>query len=466
MTGEGLRVRFRAEPDIGPMTWGQLHIWRPLKWFGDASAAFNLRRVVAVDDGAVPPRAVGDWLRHLVESHQVLRTHFVDDPDGVGQIVAAEGEYTVEVVEAGEADPAVVAEECARRLAAAPFLLDREWPVRLGLICRGDQVFAIALVASHVALDGWAIERLTDSASGLLHGEAVDFVTEWQPLRQAAYERSERGRRQAAKAIGFWRAGLGELPDEPQRSPNPVLGEPRVQRWAYRSDELALASMRLAKRTGTSSSAVLLTLAAAVLGILRGRSTVAMQLIAANRYTSRQRRLLAAAAQDGLFVFRTPETDLDSTVQAVYRQATEAYFHAQYDPDALGALKDEVNRSRRHPIDLSGYFNDARLGRDWQVPDLPGPPAPPAFIGGFDRHDMTFCLGLAQRGASCEVSLLADTALVPPGDIPRVLVGVETVLTTASHRQVEMRELPVLFGLADSTRDTSSESPTRNGNRS
>ncbi len=463
MTGTALRVAFRAEPGEGPLTWGQLHIWSALKWFGDASAAFNVQRVAVPDEGALGPAELGAPLRRLIEEQHVLRTRFVEGPDGPRQVVAAEGEYTVEVVEAGDADPARVAEEHAERLAREPFRLDREWPVRLALVCRDGRVRAVAVAASHVAVDGWAVERLRAALGAIAAGAPADLPADWQPLDQAAYERSERGRRQGAKALAFWRARLATVPDAPSPPPRRTLGEPRVQRWAYCSDEIALASMAVAKRTGTSSSTVLLTLAAATLGILRGHATVAMQLIAANRSTQRQRRLLAAAAQDGLLVLPVPATDLDSAVREVYREATTAYFHAQYDPQALAAVRDEARPDRRHPVDLSGYFNDGRLGRDWEVPARPRPGTPPALTRGFDRHDMTFCLGLAQRGGRCEVSLLADTALIAPDDIPRVLTGLRTVLTEARERRVDMAELPALLGLASGAEDVPAATPTRNG---
>jgi len=451
-------VPFSAEPGTGPMTWGQLHIWRPMRWFGDTSAAFNISRVVVPDGDPMPVTVVREGFRRLVEAHQILRTRFLDDAGGPRQIVAGTGVYPIEVEQIGDADPDATAEQIARRLAGTPFRLGQEWPVRLGLACRDDRVHAVAVVASHVALDGWGIERLTGFLAESLAGEPVDLSPSWQPLDQAEYEQSERGRRQDAKAMAYWRARLTELPDVPPSRPRLAPSDPAVQSWSYRSNELARASMLIAARSHTSSSAVLLTLAAAVLRAIRGESTTAVQLISANRYTSRQQRLLSAAAQDGLLIFHDEDVTLDTAVQAVYRRATEGYFHAQYHPDSLAALKADAAHGRGHPVDLSGYFNDARMGRDWQVPDPwragldeepPEPAAPPRLVRGFERHDMTFCLSLAQRGASCEVSLLADTARLPQPHIPRVLLGLEAVLRAAAQREVAMREVPALTGLPD-----------------
>lgn len=454
-----LPVPFSARAGSGPMTWGQVHIWRPLRWFGGASAAFNLKRIVTLPAPGVALDDCLTALRRLIEAHQVLRTRF---PEGSGtprQVVVGSGAYLVEAHQVTEdasatasTDGAVgtAAGERAERLAGIPFRLGHEWPVRFSLICRGRRVHAIAVVASHVALDGWAVERLTATLTTLIGGDSAPSpAAPWQPLDQAAYERSERGRRQDARAMEYWRARLAELPDVPSGPRADATAGPPVQTWSLDSAALAAASVELARRTRTSSSVVLLTLAATALSAIRAQHTVALQLIAANRYTGQQQRLLASSAQDGLLVFHRADVPLDEAVRTVYRQATEGYFHAQYDPDSRASLLDEVARNRRHPVDLSGYFNDARLGRDWEVSGGLGTGAGqrPVFVRGFERHDMTFCLALAQHAHACRVSLLADTAYLPEDRIPALLSGLESLLLTALEREVRLDEVPEALGL-------------------
>lgn len=459
-----LPVPFSAEPGNGPMTWGQLHIWRPMQWFGADSAAFNIKRVVPLPERGVPLSACRTALRRLIEAHQALRTRFTEQPDGTRQIVAASSAHLVEVHPLPEgADPQEAAAEQAGRLAAIPFRLSSEWPVRFSLVCRDGQVYAVAVVASHVAVDGWGIERITTDLAAMLVPSAAPQgapagspAASWQPLEQAAFERSERGRRKDARAMEFWRERLAEVPDTAPARAAGAPADPPVQRWVMRSTALAAASAELGRRTRTSSSTVLLALSAVALSALRAEPVVALQLIAGNRYTPRQQQLVSAAAQDALLVFRQEDASLDDTVRTVYRQATEGYFHGQYDPLSLAALLDEVRRSRRHPLDLSGYFNDARLGREWYLPSGPDDPDPltprsargPVLAQGFQRHDMTFCLSLAQRGAECEVSLLADTAHLPQERVPAVLTGLESLLCDAVDREVPLSEIPAALGLA------------------
>ncbi|WP_055588178.1 condensation domain-containing protein [Streptacidiphilus griseoplanus] len=451
-------VPFSAQGGDGPMTWGQLHMWRPMQWYGSAFASLSIRQVVPLAAPGVPLDECLGALRRLVEANQTLRTRFTERSAGPRQTVAAEGAHLVELYQLGEggggtaAAVEAVADRRARKLAAEPFRHSHEWPVRFALVCRGRRVLAIVMVCSHVALDGWAVERLTDSLRRLLSGGTAAAGDLWQPLDQAEYEKSEQGRRQDARAMRHWRARLAGVPDTAPRPPDGVRADPSVQQWRLTSTALAAASLELAERTRTSSSTVLLTLAAAALCAVRAQPTVAMLLITGNRLTERQQQLMTSTVQDGLLVFDWADVSLEDAVREVYRRSTSGYMRAQYDPDSLVALTDELDRSRRHPLDLTGYFNDARLGLDWRINHPAEGAHPysrqdPAFVRSYERHDMTYCLSLAQHGPHCQVSLLADTGRLPQDRIPVLLKGLESLLCSATAGEVGLSEVPAALGL-------------------
>lgn len=447
-------VPFSAEPGSGPLTWGQLHMWHPMLRYGAAFATLSLRQVLPLPAPGVPLADCLAAIRTLVETHQSLRTLFVDRSGSgdVRQDVAAEGTHLVEVYELGEhgSDGAVaaVAERRTRKLAAEPFRHSHEWPVRFGLVCRGRRVRAVAVVCSHVAFDGWAADLVGADLRRLLGGGAAPAGGVWQPLDQAAYERSERGLREDARAMRHWRARLAEVPDTAPGPPYEAASPP-IQQWWLTSTALAAASVTLAERTRTSTSAVLLTLAATALSALRGQRTVPLKLITGNRFTERQQQLVASAAQDGLMVFQRADVGLDDAVRDVYRRSTSGYMRAQFNPGSLTALAAEIDGSRRHPLDLTGYFNDARLSHDWDIP--PGVHARsergPTFVRGYDHNDMTFCMVLAQQGADCQVSLLADTRCLPAEGIPAMLSGLESLLCRAAEADVPLSAVPAALGL-------------------
>lgn len=447
-------VPFTAEGGEGPLAWGQFHMWHPLLRYGAAFATLSLRQVVALPaPGPDVPQALAA-IRRLVETHQVLRTRFADRAGEPWQTAAAEGTHLVEVcelgAEAGTGALAAFAERRTRKLAAEPFRHSHEWPVRFSLVCRGGRVRAVAVVCSHLTFDGWSAGLVGTALRRLLAG-APATVPEWQPLDQAAYERSERGLREDARAMRHFRARLAEVPDTAPLPPHEAASPP-IQQWWLTSTALAAASVAVAERTRTSSSAVMLTLAATVLAALRGRPVVPMLLITGNRVTERRQRYMAATAQDGLYVHDGgADGTLDAAVRTVYRRSATSYLRASFHPESLAGLTAELDAARDHPLDLSGYFNDARLSRDWQLPPGPGPyprsARGPAFVRGYDVNDMAFCLVLAQQGPDCQVSLLADTRLLPAPAIPRVLSGLESVLCEAAAADIPLSAVLPALGI-------------------
>ncbi|MFI0724553.1 condensation domain-containing protein [Streptomyces sp. NPDC021224] len=447
-------VPFTTDGGEGPLAWGQFHMWHPLLRYGAAFATLSLRQVITLPvPGPDVPQALAA-VRRLVETHQVLRTRFSDRAGEPWQTAAAEGTHLVEVcelgAEAGAGALAAFAERRTRKLAAEPFRHSHEWPVRFSLVCSGGRVRAVAVVCSHLTFDGWSADLVGTALRRLVAGGRVS-PPEWQPLDQAAYERSERGLRDDARAMRHFRTRLAEVPDAAPRPPH-APASPPIQQWWLTSTALAAGSVAVAERTRTSSSAVMLTLAATALAALRGQDTVPMLLITGNRVTERQQRYMAATAQDGLYVHDggTGGT-LDDAVRAVYRRSATSYLRASFHPASLDALTAELDGARAHPLDLSGYFNDARLSRDWRLPPGPGPyprsARGPAFVRGYDVNDMAFCLVLAQQGADCQVSLLADTRLVPAPAIPAVLSGLESVLCEAATADVPLAAIPPALGI-------------------
>jgi hypothetical protein len=424
--------------------------------YGATFAALSLRQVLAVPAPGVPVADCLDAIRDLVEAHQPLRTRFSDRAGQPYQVAAAEGTHLVEVCELGadaaEGAVAAYAERRTRKLAAEPFRHSHEWPVRFSLVCRAGRVRAVAVVCSHLAFDGWSADLVGAALRRRLASPApvTSESPVWQPLDQAAYEQSERGRREDARAMRHWRARLAEVPDSPPRTPYEAASPP-IQQWWLTSAALAAASVAVARRTGTSTSTVLLTLAAAALAALRGQATVPLLMIAGNRFTDRQRGYMTATAQDGLLVF-TPADGalLDDAVRDVYRRSATGYLRAQYHPASLTALTAELDAGRAHPLDLTGYFNDARLSDDWKLGPGPYPRSDrgPTFVRGYDTNDMSFCLVLAPQGADCQVSLIADTRRLPAEGVPRVLSGLEALLCEAADDPaLPLSALPTALGL-------------------
>ena len=303
-----LQVSFEAEAARGPMTWGQREGWRIMQWFGPGYAAFNSRRVLVFPQGAPLP-VCASAVRKLIEQLEVLRTLFTEHDGSAHQVVAGSGTFDVELhhLAGGPETAEDEAWQCAARLASARFRHSEELPVRLSLIGRGETIYAITVVASHVAMDGWASGLVNNFLTELLSDTASAPATAqcWQPLQQAAWEGSAAGVRRAGQAVDHWRRQLARIPDEPPRAADHQCAEPPVQRWSLCSSRLAAASMTVAEHTGTSSSAVYLTLAVLAVSAIYGQQTVPIRLVASNRYTPKLQQLVAATAQDALLVVQS-----------------------------------------------------------------------------------------------------------------------------------------------------------------
>ncbi|MGC5052391.1 AMP-binding protein [Micromonospora sp. DT48] len=445
-------VPFAASGRSAPLTWGQLHMWRPLQWYGPAFAALNITRFVDLGDPGADIDACLAAVGRLVETYEPVRTRFVLAGDEPVQQVAANGNLRVEVVDTEPDGVDEAGRARAAQLAAEPFDHARQWPVRLCLVRAEGRVRSIAVVASHLAFDGWSIERVTESLAGWIRGDSVVLPDPVQPADEVVEERSPRGRRRSEQALAYWRERLTELPSVGQR-PEATRVDPPWQRWALWSAEVPAYAAELAARTRTSTSTVMLTLAAVATAALQQRDTVGLLLISGNRFTPRERRNAGPTVQDALVVHHGgQDRTLAEAIKETYRTATEAYFNARCDPMALAALRDEIGATGRP--DLSWYFNDARLGREWQ----PGPDAEPVgepfLVRGDPYSDMTFCLGLAQRGPHCEVFLLADTAVLPPERIRHFLRALGPLLSRARHEDLLVGEVATAL-LGEPTREGS-----------
>src|ERR1035438_3404578 len=89
------------------LSWGQREMWRAIERRGSSLA---IGGVVPLPAGTTAEGAAGAC-RSVLSRHQSLRTRLLLDGDGrERQVVAASGEACLEVIEAGDGDPAEVGE--------------------------------------------------------------------------------------------------------------------------------------------------------------------------------------------------------------------------------------------------------------------------------------------------------------------------------------------------------------------
>ncbi|MCZ4123115.1 amino acid adenylation domain-containing protein [Streptomyces sp. H39-S7] len=171
-------------------------------------------------------------LRQVVRETEALRIRFVEDADGVQQLVDPDPDWSVRVVDvSGESDPQAAAERWMWADLVQPVDLT-EGPLFLfALIETAPERFRWYLRCHHIALDGFSgalvAQRVAEVYSNLVDGTPCPDAS-FHPLRElveadAAYRASEHFARDGA----FWRehcadrpepAGLsGKQPSMPQR---------------------------------------------------------------------------------------------------------------------------------------------------------------------------------------------------------------------------------------------------------
>lgn len=429
----------------GPLTWGQLGIWRTIERQDFSETMAGLQEL---PPGTTLADVAAAW-RFSVSRHQALRTRLGFGPDGQPyQQVFGSGELAVEVVDAApEADPAVVARAVRDRYAGTDFDYAGEWPVRTAVIRHGGALTHAVVVYSHLALDAHGLEALLADLSTMDRstGTSVAPVAGIQPLALARQQREPAERRHGEASIRHWERIMRGIParrftgsDDPR--------SPRYQDAGYRSPAALLALREVAGREVTGrrpaeTSAVLLAAFAVALCRITGRSPAVTQLAVNNRFRRGFAHSVSPVAQTGLCVIDVADIPFRTAVDRAAQAAITAYKYAYYDPDRRLELFVDVSRDRGEEVDVSCYFNDRRQ----RARGLPGAPRPTAgqiraalplsllqWSGGTDQPVQKLYFDVDESTDSLDFSLTADTHAISPADMAALLGGVEAVLVEAA----------------------------------
>nr|WP_282206681.1 amino acid adenylation domain-containing protein [Kitasatospora fiedleri] len=242
-------------PDPLPLSFAQRRLWF-LNRVEGAGDVYNVPLVLALD-GPLDPAALGGALDDVLARHESLRT-VLAERDGVPQQLvlapadaAARVPLDVERAPAGDdtddgaGDDAWVA-DAVRRLAAAPFDLTADLPVRARLLRTGPERHVLVLVLHHVGADGWSLAPLCrDLAAAYRARTTGGGAPDWPALRvqyadYALWQRELLGadgdpESLAARQLAFWRGALAglpgpvELPGTAPARPSPATGAARCR---------------------------------------------------------------------------------------------------------------------------------------------------------------------------------------------------------------------------------------------
>jgi hypothetical protein len=429
-----IRVAFEGEGSgVDELSWGQLDIWTAMvrlnTWL-PIGGVNPLPAGTTVDD-------VAEDLRYLMSRYQSMRTRLRFDTAGrPTQVVSASGEIALEMVDAGDDDPAAVAEAVCQRYRETDYDFVDEWPVRMAAVRRHGVLTHLALVMCHLVTDGFGalvmMAELADRRTGAVRG--------MQALEQVRWQRSPAGVRQNEAALRYWEGLLRTIP---LRRFGESTQRRRPRHWSgeFRSPAMLAAVRAIAARTGGESAPVLLTVFAVALARMTGINPVAIRPVVNNRFRPGLAEVVCPVSQAGLFALDVADVCFDEALARTRRATMAAHKYAYYNRTDLEALIERIVAQRGPQFDVGCFFNDRRLtsGADNTGPPLDAVRSRDALprstfqrLTAFDGPNEPLFVNVEPASDCVHLTVFADTHFVSYEDGETLLRGMEHVAVEAA----------------------------------
>lgn len=343
-------------------------MWLHHRTFPD-SPAYNVCLLVRMS-GPLDTGALRQALRQLIRRHAVLRTVYAEREDGTVQIVTDDDSLGLAPV------PCDDAEARAAELAATPFALRDERPIRLELLRLDDEEHALVLVVHHIAWDGMTWGSLSRDLSALYRAAVTGEPDGLPPLdvQYADYAEWEQRRPLSEDDLAYWRARLDPPPaplDLPADHPRGAVVSERGGRRARLFDDAVTEGMRrLAAGENLTPYMVMMAGYAVLLHRYTGAEDVAIGSSVMNREHAEVERLVGnfgntlvlRADLSGAPTFR-------EVLHRVGRTVTEGFAHQALPYDRIvQELRPARGRGRSAFFDTMLLFLAQEIGEL----DLPG----------------------------------------------------------------------------------------------
>ncbi|CAL9649541.1 condensation domain-containing protein [Streptomyces sp. enrichment culture] len=360
------RVRFRAgHSRTGPMTWGQRAIWEVIRWLPPDDDSLNQLGWAPVRSATVAQ--VCDTVRLLVERHESLRTTYTEHDGGLVQNVEASGEIEFLLCELGPGDLAQAVAPLGERIRAGAFDNAAGLPLRAAIGVRAGAPAAVAIAASHLAVDGWSFQIVMDELRAVLaagpDGAAGLRERSRQPVDRAGFETSEAGARRERRTLDYWARQVSTVPASMLATTSTPQQLDRD--WAHiDSPALALAAHALAGRSRCNTATALLGSTALLLASCLGEPEAALRVIVSTRFKPEDEEFVGAFNQNAIVRLHVADETTEQFLSRAARTALNAYRHAEACPVKMEEQLEEIARGRG--ITPGGYcfFNDIRFSAE------------------------------------------------------------------------------------------------------
>ncbi|PKV89776.1 condensation domain-containing protein [Streptomyces sp. TLI_146] len=367
-------VRYRTPLGGGravtaPATCAQRHIWNLIQRQLPDAAFYDICYWVALP-GHGAAQDLLDVFAELLRRHESLRTSFHRGADGsLVQQVMDSAEFETEVwTLTPDEDRDSVLDTWQRRMRHTPFEAAQAPLIRFMVIVADGSPVLAAYCVSHLVVDLTSLRLLADEVTALLDARAAGrplppAVPARQPVEQAQLENSPRGRALQARARAYWCRQLAGAPATlfpPRNGAGGSLAAPVRYSAAMESRAVALAVPLLARRWRVSTSVVLLTVVAQLLGRRAGTPSCTLRLLAANRSDPELRGTIGNLHSEVAVTIGLEGERIEDIARRAFAECTAAYANGLYDPDEVADLIASAH-GPGVPVDLSYCFNDVRL---------------------------------------------------------------------------------------------------------
>ena len=466
------RVRLTPMPSVdveftgglageGPLTLGQLNICMWLGEIPDHSHAnlwveLPVPATVTVDD-------VAEAARVLIARYESLRTACVPG-EPPRQRTEADGVQKLEVCSLGEGewgsgDRPAVAEALVRWLRELP---DPVWrPLRMAVAVApgaGDRVIACAAGFAHLAVDHGAIAILKRDFADLLGDPARRQVgrPRHQPLDQAELEATPAERRRAEAALDYLQEQSRRIPRCLYALPGARAGgEPLAVELS--SVAGALAVRRVAARTRTSRSSIVLAAVCAVVAHRADYRELVLPLLSNNRFERHLVDYVGCVAQGSIATVAIGDKGFDELARHTWTTVMDASRHARYNASERSAADESIEHERGLRFNYDPFFNSL-VPESWSGLTAGVTLQPEQIDGALARTELRW-RPMPGAGTPIRFSLnqidgrlrldawSADTGLVPRAELESVLLAVERLVVAAAHGDMPSARMPEVIGL-------------------
>lgn len=436
-------VQFEGDGSgVAELSWGQAEIWSVMQDKGDSLPMGGAR--------ALPPgQTVADvaaGLAYIMSRHQALRTRLRFDPGGqTRQVVHASGDITLEVIDAGDGDPAEAAAAVAASYRARTFDYEHEWPLRMAVITQHGAATHVAEMVCHIAVDAFGMAALHDDFDH--RDERTGPVTAMQPMEQAGRQGGPGARRAHEASLRYFERLAANVPDR-QFSPSADPRQPRFWQVTLESRAGYRAVRMLAARLGLSTSPVLLAAFAVALADLTENHRVALHLVVSNRFRPRFAASVSPVMQSCLCVLEVAGAPFGEVVRRAWQSSLGAYKNAYFDPAGKREVCERLAAERGAEPDWDVIFNDRRVRSREPAGAIPGDGDDAPYgqaplrdelarttLTWGERNDMPqqkVFLNIVDATDTLCAELWADSHFVSPADMAGLLRRIESVLVDAA----------------------------------